>query len=157
MARTVQTVEAIVSKLFPAGCGWQTASILADSANYLPTTLPFFLSVGMGEGVAVGIGHLTYYGLKKKLVNTDLDMSLQRGSALQLGTAAAMSGTVWQPSVNLLANHGFLTTAIGTFGICGLTFFSGLKLSRGLWSHLPGISLEKNNKTNTRNDALLSV
>ena len=48
-------------------------------------------------------------------------------------------------SVNLFAEHGFLTTAIGTVGICGLTFFSGLKISRSIWSTIPGITLEKNN------------
>ena len=81
MARTVQTVEAIVSKLFPAGCGWQSASIIAENAGYLPTTLPFFLSVGIGEGLAVGLGHLTYYGIKNRLSKQSIDMSLQRGSA----------------------------------------------------------------------------
>lgn len=157
MARTVQTVEAIVSKLFPAGCGWQTASIIADNAGYLPTTLPFFLSAGLGEGLAVGLGHITYYSLKDRVKGLKSDVSLQRGSALQLGTAAAMSGTVWQPSVNLLSQHGFSTAAIGTFGICGLTFFSGLKLSRSFWGLFPGITLEGNNRANLRNDALLSV
>ena len=157
MARTVQTVEAIVSKLFPAGCGWQTASIIADNASYLPTTLPFFLSVGLGEGLAVGLGHWTYYSLKDQIKGLDTDKSLQRGSALQLGTAAAMSGTVWQPSVNLFQTHGFTTAAIGTVGICGLTFFSGLRLSRAIWDKVPGVSLERNNATNLRNDALLSV
>ena len=157
MARTVQTVEAIVSKLFPAGCGWQTASIIADNAGYLPTTLPFFLSAGLGEGLAVGLGHLTYYSLKDRVKGLKSDVSLQRGSALQLGTAAAMSGTIWQPSVNLFQTHGFTTAAIGTFGICGLTFFSGLRLSRAIWDRVPGVSLERNNETNLRNDALLSV
>lgn len=157
MARTVQTVEAIVSKLFPAGCGWQSASIIAENAGYLPTNLPFFLSVGIGEGLAVGLGHLTYYGIKNRLSKQSIDMSLQRGSALQLATAATMSGTIWQPSVNLLSNHGFLTTAIGTVGICGLTFFSGLRLSRTVWSNLPGVTLDKNSPETLRNDALLSV
>ena len=157
MARSVQTVEAIVSKLFPAGCGWQTASIVADNASYLPTTLPFFLSVGLGEGLAVGLGHITYYGLKNKMLSLKTDMSLQRGSALQLGTAAAMSGTIWQPSVNLFSEYGFTTTALGTVGICGLTFLSGLQLSRFVWGRLDGITLERNNSTNLRNDTLLSV
>ena len=157
VSRTVKTTEVVFSKLFPAGCGWQAASILAESANYLPTTLPFFLTVGLGEGLAVGIGHLTYYKIKKNIIDNDINMSEQIGSALQLGTAATMSGTIWQPTVNMFSDYGFLASSFGVVGICGLTFYSGLRFSRSLYGNLLGLQLEKKNKENNRNDALLSV
>lgn len=157
ISRTIKTGEVVVSKLFPAGCGWQAASLVAESANYIPTTMPFFLTVGLGEGLAVGVGHLAYYTIKKNLADKTIDMKQQAGSALQLGTAATMSGTIWQPSVNLFADYGFLTSAIGTVGICGLTFYSGLRFSRSLYGNLLNLPLEKKTKENNMNDALLSV
>ena len=40
--------------------------------------LPFFLSAGLGEGLAVGLGHLTYYSLKYRIKGLDTDKSLQK-------------------------------------------------------------------------------
>ena len=37
LTRYLKTSEVVVSKLFPAGCGWQAASIVADNLNYLPS------------------------------------------------------------------------------------------------------------------------
>ena len=150
LSRYLKTSEVVVSKLFPAGCGWQAASIVAENLNYLPSTMPFFLTVGLGEGLAVGVGHLTYYTIKKKLINNEINMKNEMGSALQLGTAATMSGTIWQPTVNALSNYDFIVASSGTFMICGLTFYTGLRLSRSLYGNL----LPDGNK---RNDLLLSV
>ena len=66
LKRYLKTGEVVISKLFPAGCGWQAASIYAESLQYLPTSIPFFLTVGLGEGLAVGIGHIAYNLSKKK-------------------------------------------------------------------------------------------
>ena len=156
-SRTFKTGEVIISKLFPAGCGWQAASILAESANYIPTSLPFFLTVGLGEGLAVGIGHITYYTIKKNIAHSNINLKEQIASSLQLGTAATMSGTIWQPSVNLFSSYGFFPSSIGTLCICGLTFYSGLRFSRSLYGNFLGMQLEKKTKENNVNDMLLSV
>ena len=63
-------------------------------------------------------------------------MKNEIGSALQLGTAATMSGTIWQPTVNFLSDYDFMTASLGTFGVCGLTFYTGLRLSRSLYGNL---------------------
>ena len=115
LTRYLKTSEVVVSKLFPAGCGWQAASIVAENLNYLPSTMPFFLTVGLGEGLAVGVGHLTYYTIKKKLINNQINMKNELGSALQLGTAATMSGTIWQPTVKVLSNYDFIFASSGTY------------------------------------------
>ena len=39
LKRYLKTGEVVISKLFPAGCGWQAASIYAESLQYLPTSM----------------------------------------------------------------------------------------------------------------------
>ena len=40
--RLATSVEVTASKIFPAGAGWQLASIVADSAGFAPPSLAFF-------------------------------------------------------------------------------------------------------------------
>ena len=63
--RLATSVEVTASKIFPAGAGWQLASIVADSAGFAPTSLAFFAAVGLGDCTGVFLGHLAYQTLKK--------------------------------------------------------------------------------------------
>ena len=56
--RLATSVEVTASKIFPAGAGWQLASIVADSAGFAPTSLAFFAAVGLGDCTGVFLGHL---------------------------------------------------------------------------------------------------
>lgn len=74
--RMYVTAEVAISKIFPAGFGWQTAAYLADAYGKLESTSPaFYLSTGIGDGLGVCMGH-TLYMLGKKTVtgNSDIDM-----------------------------------------------------------------------------------
>jgi hypothetical protein len=66
--RMATTVEITVSKLFPAGFGWQSFSIIAGNMGYKPTQAGFFLLTGIGDACGVGIGHFTY-NIAKRQVN----------------------------------------------------------------------------------------
>merc|ERR1719421_435661 len=61
-ARFISTGEVVVSKLFPAGFGWQGASVIADGLKYEATEVPFFVITGMGDFAGVLVGHTAYYG-----------------------------------------------------------------------------------------------
>ena len=60
-------------KLFPAGFGWQGASVVADGLGYEAKELPFFAITGAGDFTGVMIGHTTFYTLKKYTVDPSLD------------------------------------------------------------------------------------
>ena len=155
--RLTVMAEVTVSKIFPAGFGWQTASVLAEEAGFAATEMPFFLATGVGDFVGVFVGHSTYYAIKQALGGkTKMTEELQTG--FFLGSAAFCSGCVWQPSVNALTALGgsFNQVMIGTGAVCALAFFGGLRLGRGLYSKaLPAV--ESNNYENLKADAGLSL
>ena len=130
--RNIKTAEIIGSKIFPAGCGWQFASLSAYKLGYLCNELPFFALVGCGEGLAVGFGHLAYNRIKKQF--TDINMELEIKNSLMFGTAAAFSGAVWQPMVNLYTltpnDVPLAVVAPITGSACGMAFMGGLCFSR---------------------------
>ena len=80
-----------VSKIFPAGVGWQGASVVADSMGYTATELPFFLMTGAGDFLGftlpgglllldwfpsgVFAGHVSFYAVKKMAIDKTIDMS----------------------------------------------------------------------------------
>ena len=73
--RFIVTAEVTVSKIFPAGFGWQTASIIAENnLGYAPDTMAFAATTGFGDGVGVLLGHSLYYGAKKAAVDPSIDM-----------------------------------------------------------------------------------
>ena len=47
--RVVTSAEVTVSKIFPAGAGWQLASYVAEGSGFSPTSLAFFATVGLGD------------------------------------------------------------------------------------------------------------
>ena len=48
--------QVTVSKIFPAGAGWQAASIVADAAGHQADSLAFAAYTGVGDGIAVAAG-----------------------------------------------------------------------------------------------------
>ena len=78
-------------------------------------------------------------------------------AGLWLATAAACSGTAWQPTVNFLhdqAHCSFMATAVGCGVVTGTAFFAGLRAGRVLYAPLglPPMAYD-----NLIGDALLSV
>ena len=84
--RLATSVEVTASKIFPAGAGWQLASIVADSAGFAPTSLAFFAAVGLGDCTGVFLGHLIYQTLKK-VTGAKLNLKDEFQTASLLGTA----------------------------------------------------------------------
>ena len=72
-SRFTGTLEVTISKLFPAGFGWQAGSIVAADMGMKATDTGFFLITGLGDMTGVFLGHSIYYGLKSVFVK---DVSL---------------------------------------------------------------------------------
>jgi hypothetical protein len=158
--RTSATLEVMVSKIFPAGFGWQTASIIAEGQLGLAgDSAAFALATGIGDGLGVFLGHSGYYAAKRALARDDtIDVETQIHTGVLLGTAALCSGTAWQPLVNFLQGAGcsFNQTAVGVVVGCGLAFFGGLRAGRfALSGSLHGVELPSYG--NLKADAALSV
>ena len=134
--RFTTTAEVTISKIFPAGFGWQSASILAENSfGYAPDTAAFALTTGVGDAVGVLIGHVSYHAAKKSLYDGEINMSKEVQTGLLLGTAAFCSGTVWQPLVDLFqgANLSFMQVFAGTWVGCGTAFYVGLRAGRTIF------------------------
>ena len=156
------TFEVAVSKIFPAGFGWQYASCIAEAQlGFSADSAQFALCTGVGDGLGVMIGHTTYYALKKAVTGDQgIDMGAQAQTGLLLGSAAFCSGTVWQPTVDMLTASGmsFTQVATGTTMICGLAFYAGLRLFRLVYGKGLGMTgVEENSYSNLKADALLSL
>lgn len=153
------TGEVIVSKIFPAGFGWQSASVVAEQIGYAPESLSFALTTGLGDAIGVLVGHCAFYGVKKAITgNEKILMKREFDTGFMLASAAFCSGTVWQPLVSLLqsANLSFQGVFAGTFVGCGIAFYSGLRAGRTI---LPSFLeyVEGPTYENSKTDALLSV
>jgi hypothetical protein len=152
-SRFVTTCEVIVSKIFPAGFGWQAASVVAGNQGMEADTLSFALTTGAGDFAGVFAGH-TSYSLAKYMVTGKGGPDPVTG--LWLASAAFCSGTAWQPTVNFLhdaAGTSFLPTVVGCGTVTGMCFFAGLRLGRLVYAPL---GLEASNYSNLCGDALLS-
>jgi hypothetical protein len=153
------TAEVTVSKIFPAGFGWQTASIVAvNNFGFAPDSMNFAVTTGLGDALGVLGGHCLYYGAKKTLVDSSINMESEFQTGVLLGTAAFCSGTAWQPIVDALqgANLSFMGVFAGTWVGCGMAFYAGLRAGRtilsGFMPHIGEPSYE-----NSKADASLSV
>jgi hypothetical protein len=136
-ARFTTTAEVTVSKIFPAGFGWQSASIVAENnLGYAPDTAAFALTTGAGDAVGVFIGHVSYYGIKKSVVDGSINMSKEGQTGFLLASAAFCSGTAWQPLVDIFqgANLSFMQVFAGTWIGCGTAFYFGLRAGRTILS-----------------------
>jgi len=156
--RFVVTAEVAISKIFPAGFGWQYGSVVAADYGYAAADLGFAAFTGIGDCIGVAVGHTIYYTLKRIITgNSKIDLTTEAHIGIYLGSAAFFSGFAWQPIVNALqsTNTPFLNVALGTWGVCGLAFFTGLRLFRIIYS--PVMRIEANNSKNLVNDATLSL
>lgn len=154
--RFTTTAEVTVSKIFPAGFGWQSASILADNMGLDSTSLEFAAATGGGDAVGVMVGHTSYYALKKA-AGWDVNMKEVTQTGVLLSTAAFCSGSVWQPIVNTLQgmDQSFLTVFGGTWIGCASAFYVGLRAGRVMLSNLEHI--ESPNSENSVADVQLSA
>mmetsp|Transcript_24125 Transcript_24125/g.39389 ORF Transcript_24125/g.39389 Transcript_24125/m.39389 type:complete len:303 (+) Transcript_24125:105-1013(+) len=152
------TAEVTISKIFPAGFGWQTASIIAENNfGYAPDTMSFAMTTGLGDAIGVLGGHCLFYGAKKALVDKSINMESEFQTGVLLGSAAFCSGTAWQPLVDALqgANLSFMGVFAGTWVGCGMAFYAGLRAGRTI---LSGYMTHINEPTyeNSKADASLS-
>lgn len=157
--RFVVTAEVTVSKIFPAGFGWQSASLVASNGfGFAADSAAFALTTGVGDGLGVLCGHLGYYSLKKSLVDSSIDLTREAHIGILLGSAALCSGSAWQPLVDALqgANLSFMQVFAGTWIGCGMAFYGGLRAGRtilsGYLDHVHEPTYE-----NSKTDASLSV
>lgn len=137
LSRFSTTAEVTVSKIFPAGFGWQTASIIASSGlGYSTDSAAFALTTGAGDAIGVLLGHYTFYAAKKSLVDGTIDMTKELHTGILLGSAAFCSGTAWQPAVDMFqgANLSFGQVFAGTWMCCGAAFYVGLRVTRTILS-----------------------
>jgi hypothetical protein len=154
--------QVAVSKLFPAGFGWQYSSGIAEDTFGLGANdYGFFAVTGFGDMCGVFAGHFTYYTGKKILYDRSIVVGEQAHVALWLGAAAFMSGGAWQPFVNFFqacsgeGNH-FNSHLMAVTACCGTMFYTGLRMGRYFFSPvLTGIPACDYN--NLRADAQLSV
>mmetsp|Transcript_28910 Transcript_28910/g.62005 ORF Transcript_28910/g.62005 Transcript_28910/m.62005 type:complete len:322 (+) Transcript_28910:59-1024(+) len=157
--RFLVTAEVTVSKIFPAGFGWQTSSIIAENnLGFAPDSLNFALTTGVGDGLGVLFGHCLFYGTKKAITGSgSINMAAEFQTGVLLGSAAFCSGTAWQPLVDALqgANLSFGGVFAGTWAGCGLAFYAGLRAGRTILSGFL-THIEEPTYDNSKNDASLS-
>jgi len=142
--RWAYTGEIMVSKLFPAGFGWQAASCIADSSFGLAdTSAGFALMTGLGDMTGVICGHMLYKTVQSGVAkDMNIDLGGEFKTAVWLGTAAFCAGSSWQPIVNYLhgtCELGFTSTFVGVTGLCGSVFFAGLALGRTIYPWMPAL------------------
>lgn len=158
MDRILTTAEVAVSKIFPAGFGWQGASCIAGAYGYAATDPMFFIATGIGDAVGVFLGHSLWYAGKKAVYDDSINMQDQVHTAVLLGTACIFSGTGWQPAVNAFQSVGLTFTPCATLTAmtCGTLFFIGLRFSRIIYNTTL-VGIEKPTYANLKADAGLSV
>lgn len=153
------TAEVTVSKLFPAGFGWQAGGVWAGNQGMADTSFEFALTTGLADGMAVMIGHTVFYSLMKHVYLPDVKVGSEVQTGLWLGSAAVCSGGMWQPIVNVLSGYGlsFTPTALLTTGLCGCCFYFGLRMGRMIYGNALGMSIPGNDYGNLKTDAQLSL
>jgi len=139
--RWAYTTEILVSKIFPAGFGWQGASCIADAnLGFAADSVQFALSTGLGDATGVIVGHQLYHLVKSKVSDRPVDMEAELKTATWLATGALCAGSAWQPAVNLFAGSmglGFTSTFLGVTAVCGTMFMGGLAAGRKMYSWMP--------------------
>lgn len=160
MDRFKITAEVTISKIFPAGFGWQSSSIFAeDYLGYAPDTVAFALTTGLGDAIGVMAGHCAYFAVKKSITDDDsINMERETQTGLLLASAAFCSGTAWQPLVDTLqaANLSFFQVFAGTWVGCGTAFYLGLRGARTILSG-PCKYIQEPTYENSTTDKSLSV
>lgn len=135
--RFIVTAEVAVSKIFPAGFGWQASSVIAETKlGYAADSMAFALTTGFGDALGVLFGHCAYFGIKKQVADSSINMKKELQIGFFLSSAAFCSGTAWQPLVDALqgANLSFMQVFAGTWIGCGTAFYLGLRAGRTIFS-----------------------
>jgi len=160
MDRFKVTAEVTISKIFPAGLGWQSSSIVAEEyLGYGPDTVAFALTTGLGDGIGVMAGHCAYFAAKKSIVGDEsINMERETQTGLLLASAAFCSGTAWQPLVDVLqaSELSFAQVFAGTCVGCGTAFYLGLRGARTILSG-PCRYIQEPTYENSTTDKSLSV
>lgn len=152
-------MEVAVSKIFPAGFGWQLGSVIAGNMGCAPVDTLFFAMTGLGDAAFVLGGHYLFKLLKKHFVSPSIDPKQELHTGLLLGSAAFFSGSAWQPLVNALEASQTLPwvgVAVGSTVGCGLAYFGGLRLFRGVYNKA-GLMVDDRNDKNLIADIQLSA
>jgi hypothetical protein len=158
-ARIATTAEVAISKIFMAGFGWQSFSVIADAYGFAADSTGFALITGVGDFTGVCVGHTAWMLGKSMMVDETIDSTAEFHTGLLLGTAAFFSGTTWQPLVNFLHDtlHLSFNTSCGlTMVGCGTAFYIGLRFGRTLLSPVL-YGVEATNSANLKADAALPV
>ena len=152
--RFIVTAEVCASKIGPAGAGWWAANAYACQVlGFAATDLGYFVTTGLGDAGAVFTGHCAYF-LLKSLAVPNISMAKEVQTATFLACATFLSGFVWQPMCNALADAPFWMAASGVGAACGSAFFVGLRGGRSL---LPFPAVEGPTLGNLRDDFTLSA
>ena len=144
---------------FPAGFGWQGASVLAEHAGLAADGAGFALATGAGDATGVLLGHTGYFALKKLFFDQHIDLAAQAHTGVLLAGAAFCAGSTWQPCVNLLQSAttlGFSASALATGVACGTMFLGGLRLGRQVWPAIMA-HVERPTYANLKADIGLSI
>jgi hypothetical protein len=131
---------------------WQCS----NSATQSLTGPQLVVFSGLGDCLGVFFGHLGFKAAMKAR-GQDVDMKQEVQTAAHLGSAAALSGFTWQPTLNSLQalECGFNECMLGVGGACTLAFYIGLRVFRKLyggilkWDHV-----EESNYKNLKADVV---
>ena len=122
--RLASSAEVAASKIFPAGAGWQLASVVAGNSGFASTALPFFVAVGLGDLAGVFLGHVGWRVLKSKFTGGALDLGAELQVGALLGGAAFFSGFTWQIALNACGKLGLsFTQSLGGVGLATTAAF----------------------------------
>jgi len=125
------TAEVTISKIFPAGLGWQSSSIVAEEMlGYTPDSIAFALTTGFGDAVGVMLGHCAFYAAKKSITDDSINMERETQTGLLLASAAFCSGTAWQPLVDMLqaAELPFFQVFAGKYRVLSVLYLKSTLL-----------------------------
>jgi hypothetical protein len=148
--------EVCVSKIGPAGAGWWAANAYAESIGLAGTDLGYFAVTGLGDALAVWLGHGLYFAVKSWMnASAGISLSKELQTGTHLAGATFLSGFAWQPVCNALADQPFLVAAAGVGICCGTAFFAGLRLGRLALGSLPAVA--PGDAVNLKGDAELSL
>jgi hypothetical protein len=164
IGRMAVLAEVVVSKIFPAGFGWQGFSAIAEEMGLEADQLSFYFITGLGDFCGVLVGHTTFYAIKKALFDPSIKMSDTFQLGVWLASAAFMSGGAWQPAVNCFQTKGvysdgilpFNNAVVATTIVCGSMFYVGLRLGRSIYQPIMP-ALPGPDYGNLRSDAQLSI
>lgn len=137
--RWTYTGEIMVSKVFPAGFGWQFSSGVAEEIGFGADTAGFALTTGIGDAAGVFLGH-TLFKAAQSLVSDKVSLPAEIKTGTWLSTGALFAGTSWQPAVNLFHDTlgmGFMPCAGATVATCGTMFLVGLRVGRAAFPFMP--------------------